>query len=255
MSTEIAIPDTTDMSVVGLEDFGAGDEQIPRLKIVQSEAVFEDNLTNNRFPALEGVALGLVRQRVLFHEDPDEFDGPMCRSNNFTDGSPWRKNFPWADAGFTEDDFDDDEPLPCEKCKLKDWGSHPSRDTPYCSEQFTIPFMRFHEDGTQSPTIVSFQKSSVKAVKGFLSGFKQKRLPTFTSETKVTLTPAKRGSVVYAVAKFEVGDATPAEDHPAYAETFVEIRDFLHRNRSSEPAKELPKGSAASGGKFEEDPF
>jgi len=178
--TELAIP--TPEPVLGLEDFGAADEQIPRLKIIQDEAVFEDNLTNNRFPVLEGIALGLVRQRVLFHEDPDEFDGPMCRSNNFTEGSPWRKNFPWDEAGFEESDYsDDDDRLPCDKCKLKEWGSHPSRDTPYCSEQFTIPFMRQHEDGTSAVVITSFQKSSVKAVKGFLSGFKQKQLPTATS--------------------------------------------------------------------------
>ncbi len=249
---EVAIPEPT--PVIGLEDFGAADEQIPRLKIIQSESVFEDNLTKQKFEELEGIALGLVRQRVLFHEDPDEFDGPMCRSNNFLEGHPWRKNFPWEDAGFEESDYED-TPLPCDKCKLKEWGSHPSRDTPYCSEQFTIPFMRFHDDGSQSLVITSFQKSSIKAVKGFLSGFKQKEIPAFTSEVKVTLTPAKRGSVNYSVAKFVTGDATDQADHAALGQTFVDIREFLHATRSTGPAKELDKGSKEDDKALEEDPF
>jgi len=250
--TELAIP--TPEPVIGLEDFGAADEQIPRLKIIQKEALFEDNLTNRQFETLDGIALGLVRQRVLFHEDVDEYDGPMCRSNNFAEGQPWRKNFPWEDAGFDQADFEDDDKLPCDKCKLKEWGSHPTRDTPYCSEQFTLPFMRFHDDGSQSPTIISFQKSSIKAVKGFLSGFKQKSVPTFTSEVSVTLTPAKRGAVTYAVAKFEVGDATDTADHAALAETFIEIRTFLQTSRNSAP-KELAKGAPEAEPPKEDDPF
>lgn len=254
MSAELE-PTTTHNLPIGLEDFGASDEQIPRLKILQSKGLFQDNLTNEEFAELHGVALGLVRQRVLFHEEIDTFEGPMCRSNNFVEGRPWRKNFPWAMAGFNEADFGENEPLPCEKCHLKDWGSHPSRDTPYCSEQFTIPFMRFHEDGTASPTIVTFQKSSVKAVKGFLSGFKQKDHPTFTAETTVTLTLSKRGSVEYSVANFTVGDPTPVEDHQAYANTFVDIRNFLHSSGGASTVKELPKGAAPTDEVTEEDPF
>jgi hypothetical protein len=250
------LPDTiSDDLMVGLEDFGAADEQIPRLRIVQNKGVFKDNLTGEEFDTLTGVCLGLVRQRVLFHHIVDEVEGPLCRSSNFVEGSPYRKHFPWDDAGFDNSDYDVNDRLPCEQCKLKDWGSHPERDTPYCSEQFTLPFIREHADGSAAPTIVSFQKSSVKPVKGYLSGFKQKGVPTFTNRTEVKLTLAKRGNVDYSVAEFTVGDPTDIEDHPHYADTFLNIRSFLHSSGTgTQKAAELPKGAPTTT-TDEEDPF
>lgn len=250
--SELAIPEPS--GVIGLEDFGVADEQIPRLKILHAEALFEDSLSKETFEVLSGVPLGMIRQRVLFHEEIDKFDGPLCRSSNFTHGQPWRVNFPWAQSGFTEDDLSGDT-LSCEKCKLKDWGSHPSRDTPYCSEQMVVPFMREFDDGTSSAVLTTFQKSGIKPVKSYMSRFVQREEPLFMHHATITLIPAKRGSVTYSVPEIVIGELTDLADHPAYGQTFTNIKAFLHSRGGSEPAKELPKGAAPSDVALEEDPF
>src|SRR5690606_15412571 len=135
----------------GLEDFGMEDAVIPRLKIVHKEGVFEDSLSGEKFETISLVILGLVKQRILWHQTVDDGDMPMCRSANhdtgfpnLSDDQPKEKRFPWEKSGFRPEDYQDEDGnfrLPCSGCNLKEWKSHPDGKRPYCSEQFTLPVL------------------------------------------------------------------------------------------------------------------
>ena len=85
-SGALANPD--DFGDVGLEDVGVGDVIIPRLRIVHDEAVFENNLTKDRYETLDVILLGLAKQRIMWDDEVGEGDKPMCKSPDFEHGFP-----------------------------------------------------------------------------------------------------------------------------------------------------------------------
>jgi hypothetical protein len=212
----------------GLEDFDTTDMVMPRLSIVHDEAKFEDNLTGERHEKLRVVILGLVKQRILWDVDVKDGEGPMCKSFNFREGVPHLKTFPLDASGF------DALPqvggtLPCDSCSLKDWGSHPQRETPWCSEQHTFPLlMQVGEDGPFSaPAMLTVQRSAIKASKSFLTGFARSKTPVFTVITELSLDPQKKGTVKYSVPRFVKVGTTEQEDWAEYADHYRTIRDFI----------------------------
>lgn len=238
----------------GLEDMNMSDAVMPRIKIVGKEGVWSDNLTDTKMPNLYFIALGLVKQRSLFHPRVDEGDKPMCKSTNFELGFPnpephKEKPFPWQAAGFNPADFPADPtgqqgPLPCSGCALKDWGSHPTNTTPYCAEQWTLPI--YYDASGQpaifdanvawdpaqaewAPAILTLQKSSLKPIKSYLSSFKAGGKPPFLSVCKGTLKVMQRSDVLYSVPSFTKGPESPRERWNEFAVQYGEMRDFLTR--------------------------
>lgn len=211
----------------GLEDFETTDMVMPRLSIKHEDAVFEDNLTGETHAKLRVVILGLIKQRILWDTDVNEGDRPLCKSYNFKEGVPGA-NFPLKASGF-DSLPDEGGTLPCDACSLKEWGSHPQRDTPWCSEQHTFPLlMEAGEEGNfSSPAILTVQRSAIKASKSYLTGFVRSNTPVFTVVTELSLDPQKKGSVKYAVPRFaKVGD-TDRDDWSEYAEHYRNIRGFI----------------------------
>jgi hypothetical protein len=238
----MTIQNTGDFELeTGLEDFGMGDTVIPRLKINHREGRFVDSLSNEEFDKVRVVMLGLVRQRILWHPSLDDDDAaPMCKSTNFQIGfpdlnfeeQPKNKLFPWAESGFNPDDFqpgpDGLRRLPCAGCQLKEWGSHPDGKKPYCSEQFTIPLMYApNEDENFIPAIISFQKTSLKPLKTYLSSFKRGKTAAFTAFTEMGLDLTKRGANPYSVPNFKNVGQTDSDDWAEYATSYRQLRDFL----------------------------
>lgn len=240
----------------GLEQFDQSDMTVPRLQIDHKEGEFIDTLTNERFSVLEHVILlGLVKQRILWPEHVDEGDTPMCKSADHSVGYPntsdeikREKRFPWADSGFRQADFEGDHPaLPCEGCKLKEWGSHPDGKKPYCAEVYTFPLLYDpHGNGQYVPAIVQFQKTGLKKTKDYLSGFARGNSPLFVAVTKIELELNKRAGNVFSTPKFTKVGQTEQDDWREYSTTFTGMRKFLQ-------AAPLGADDEGSGGATETD--
>jgi hypothetical protein len=237
--TELATTGEEDYSAgVGLEDTDATDVVLPRLSINGENATFENNLTNEEFPELYVVILGLVKQRIMWDKTVDEGDKPLCKSVNFQIGfpnvsedTPKDKRFPWDESNFDPSQLKEDDEgrqyLPCRACVFKEWGDGP----PPCSEQHTYPLLySTTPDITEmSPAILSLKRSSMKASKSLISTFKTQNKSFFTKMVKMSLVPQKRGRVNYAVTKFQVLDGTNPAYWSDWGDQFTQIREYLRR--------------------------
>jgi hypothetical protein len=247
----------------GLEDFTMEDAVTPRLKIIHKQGLFEDTLSRQQFASINAIMLGLVKQRILWHHqigDDAKNEVPMCKSNNHDIGFPLTseevpasKRFPWQLSGFDPASFTPDEEglihLPCESCKLKEWGTHPQGDKPYCAEQFTTPVL-YDANGDGSawvPAIISFQKSGLSPLKAYFTGFQRARNAAFMAITEIGLDLRKRGDNEYSVPTFrKVGD-TDDSTWRAYSAQYRQMRDFLTQDPGIEdlmPNENAPESVA-----------
>jgi hypothetical protein len=247
----------------GLEDFGTEDFVMPRLNINHGGANFVDNLTGQEYPELTVVLLGLIKQRILWDADVDEGEKPMCKSYDFSTGRPDVMRFPWKVAKFDHQAGAKDGTLPCASCNLKEWGSHPQRETPWCSEQHTFPLL-MEVAGGYAPAILTLQRSGIKPSRAYLSAFARTKTPLFTVKTKIGLTAQKRGSVNYAVPTFVKQDETDEDEWSGFAQQYRSIREFIttapapksddEQKSASVPAS--PAAAASASGDDDEDlPF
>lgn len=231
--------------IVGMEDVENADLAMPVIKLNHTEAVWEDSLSGEKFEVLDAVLLGLIKGRILWPtEVGDEKVPPLCKSYDFEVGYPG-KEFPFKAAGL------DVAPgvgttLACATCPLKDWGSNPSGDTPWCSEQHTYAILtNLDEDGQGSPAVLTLQRSAIKPSRAYLSAFARTRQPLFTVRTTLTLDAKRRGTVSYAVPKLARGAATPGDMHGEYANTYLSIRDFVQTPRVEEVPADDDAGETA----------
>lgn len=222
-------------AVEGLEDFDmATDAVMPTLRIDHTEGVFKDGQSGEEFTELNVILLGLVKQRVLWEPEIEEDkSGLLCRSYNFQIGHPNEEKFPYAEAGFTPGDT----PLPCESCKLKEWGTHPKRSAPWCSSQLTFPLLRITDGGNMVPCLFTVQRSALKDAQAYCSAFAGERVPLYTAITNLTLDNRKRGSVKFSVPKFKRTSKTEEASWNDFAQNYRSIREFIQRPRNEDQAE------------------
>lgn len=219
---------TDDGAPEGLEDMDQSDLVMPRLKIDHDSGKFVDNLSGAEYDKMEVILLGLIKQRILWSPEPSgDNDKPLCKSFDFQRGVPG-DGFPVKASGFDPALVDAGE-LPCVDCKLKEWGSHPNRDTPWCSEQHTFALLlpMSEDDPTGAPALLSVQRSAIKPSKQYLTAFARSRQPLYTVQTELSLDQRRRGSVDYAVPKFIRRAATDESLWPEFAQQYRMIRDFV----------------------------
>lgn len=227
----------------GLEDFGTEDQVMPMIRIDHTHAQFVDSLSEQRYDELTVVMLGLIKQRVLWPPDvkaEGDAEPPLCRSYNFNEGHPSSpqkfangtemERFPWEASGFEQGS----SLLPCSQCNLKDWGSHPKRDSPWCSEQHNFAMLIPQENGTFVPCLFQIQRSGLKPSRQYLSSFANSNQPLFTVYTKITLEAKKMGSNPFAVPKFERQHATEQANFPEFSSMYRGVRDFLQTPRTDD---------------------
>ena len=258
----VAIPDDYQWDTTGLEDFKASDAVLPRIKIIQTEGVWQDNLSNRKFQTLRFVVLGLVKQRVLFHHNVEDNDVPMCKSSDFDTGfpnpdAPTKKSFPWELSGFNPNDFPPDAEgnvkLPCAGCQLKEWGSSPISEAPYCAEQFTLPIYFDSSDdlsGQFAPAILTLQKSSIKPIRNYLTSFATSGKPPFLAIAQGTLRTQQRGQVTYSIPTFVREAESDRSKWMEYSEQFQDMRRYLQRppvRDESEPVASQPQDNQWGG--------
>lgn len=240
-STDVAIPQE---EIIGLEDFDPmTDGVIPRLKIGHNEdaGYWIDNLSKERFTALDGVVLGLVKGRVLWKPTMGaEAEDPLCKSYDHKVGHPDPKDknrFPWNASGFQYADFAtvDAPALRCEDCVLKNWGTNPANPKqPWCTEQFNFIVMLPNGRGGWVPYILTLQKTAITPAKQYANSFAQKGTPMFIVGTSFSLEVRKTGQVNYGVPEFKRGNPTDPADHKLFADTYRSIRAYLQSPRSGE---------------------
>jgi hypothetical protein len=229
---------------LGLEDVGVGDIVIPRLNIVHKDGRFIDNLSKAEFDELDCILLGLVKQRIFWHDDTDDGDRPLCKSPDFDHGfpnvseeTPKDKRFPWDKSNFNPTDFPPGGPtslnglvtLPCASCVFKEWEKGDWK-VPPCAEQHTYPLL--YNSGTESEpiwtaAILTFQKTGIKPSRSYISSFAQSNTPMFTARTKITLSVLKRGTVEYSVPTFRKVGQTDSDLWGQYGDQYRSIRSFL----------------------------
>jgi hypothetical protein len=250
-STDIAITGDpmTDL-MVGLDDFDSSDIVLPTIKIDHKEGVFVDGLSGEKFPVLDCVVLGLVKGRIMWAAEVKDDEPPLCQSLDFNQGRPGEK-FPWKQSGFTRTgtgaEGEPQQIVSCDSCPLKEWGSHPTRDVPWCSEQHTYVIGLPSGDGSSfAPAVITFRSSGIKPSKAYLSGFVRAKTPTFVNRTTIRLEQLKRGSVEYCVPKFEKGEAIDESFYPSFAAQFRTTRTFLHTPRTPEAAEGMAVAETAA---------
>lgn len=234
----------------GMEDFDQSDMVMPTVRIDHKKGVFVDGLSGEEFPSFTGILLGLIKQRVLWEPEIDEggSKGPLCKSYNFNIGHPDVDRFPWKESGFPKSE-DEGTTLPCESCVLKDWGTHPKRDTPWCSEQHTFAVLLPTDDeGNLAPALLTIQRSAIKPSRTYLTAFARSKTPLYTVFTKIELDHRSRGQVDYAVPKFQKGGPTDQSEWPEFAKQYRDIREFVQTPRGedieSEDGTEPTPGAA-----------
>lgn len=235
--------------IEGLEDVEAGDVILPRIQIDHKNAIFRDNLSKKEYNELDVIILGLIKQRIFWADDTDDGDKPLCKSPDFSHGfpnvrddTPRDKQFPWQLSNFRPEDYPPGAAnsinglvtLPCDACIFKEWEKG-NWKIPPCAEQHTFAVLYLSnpedpvEDARWTSALITFQKTGIKPSKQYISSFVQAGQPMFTVNTKITLTPAKRGSVEYAVPSFRKMLTTDKDFWPNYGEQFRNIRDFVRQ--------------------------
>lgn len=250
----------------GLEDVGVSDLVLPRIRINHKEGTFEDSLSNAQFPKLQTVMLGLVKQRIMWSDDVQDGERPLCKSPDFEHGFPQMstdvpkdKRFPWDKSNFSADGFDPAEglnghvTLPCSQCVFSQWDKGDWKQPP-CSEQHTyiILYNPASEDGESLdvaefvPALITFQRTGIKPSKRYLSSFAQSRNPLFTVYSQLGLTRQSRGSVDYAVPTFTRGPATEQEMWNEFATQARGIRDIVRQPPRADEDEVEGEGTAST---------
>ena len=232
------VPAGPGTGIDGLEEVSQRDLSMPILRIDHSNACYINSLTNESNANLTVIMLGLCKQRIMWPLDPGEpGERPLCRSYEFKHGVPNPDNWDRAllqASGFTREQVESSDPLPCESCNLKEWGTHPKTGGTWCNEQYTFPVLVFGDDQSPSPAVISFVRTGIKPCRNYVSGFVQSNKPLYTAMTKMGLQAQRKGSVDYAIPRFTKMDDTDPAQWPKYSEAFHAIRDYLQTPRQRE---------------------
>lgn len=254
-TTDIVPAETYD-GAEGLEDFNPEDASVPRLIFAHKEGVLKDSLTGESFDEVTGVLLGLIKQRILWQPEVEDDAQPLCKSYDFKFGVPDLDTFPFkAAAGINKADIDAETPrIDCGACPLKEWDSHPTRTSPWCSEQWVLPIIVQTDDGGSKPMIMTVQRSGLTPAKSYISSFATSKQPLFTALTKISLKKMSRGTVDYVVPIFSKVGATGPEMQEELAARYRAIRTYVTTPRVNKEG-DVEAGVASSAASPAPDPI
>lgn len=264
-----AIPDGLEGLDDGLEDFDGG-LQLPRLQLKHADRVFLDTATNEEYPTLVGIPLGMVRQRTMWPaEVGDEKGRPQCKSSDGIDGYPNMNDqgtdfeFPWEDFPISAEQASKDEfdrpVLKCTGCPFAEWTRNKKGKPvpPACKERYTFPFLYTTErraDGSLNPKgpfdsagVFSLQGSGIRPARQYMSRFKASRLPLYAAVVEITLRGESRGSVEYSVPEFKKLDNTSQSDWQMYSEQLQGVKEYLKAPPRPETSDDAPRSNPAGG--------
>lgn len=243
MTTDISPMSDFDDLDTGLEDFDSSRVTMPRLNIVHRDGVFENGQTSEKFSLVTGIALGMVKQRAMFHKEMGkEKLKPQCKSTDAQTGYPTMEGntkdlFPWDKVAFTPNDLDKDEygrpQIACATCPFAQWG--PNRTPPPCAERHAYPILfsdaEDFKPGDEMPHrgIITFQKSGIKPSNTYLSSFRSGGTPLYGAYTRISLRREETGTVVYSVPRFARVGSTDQDDWRSYSDEYRALREYLRQ--------------------------
>ena len=226
----------------GLEDFSVTDAVLPRIKIDHQNGMWVDNLGGLQMATLRFIALGLVKQRVLFHHVVENEDVPMCKSADYQSGfpnpdAPSDKSFPWQLSGFDKNDYPPDAKgnvkLPVRRVRPQGLGLPPGERQPLLLGAVDLADLLRRlagrlgrvESGDPHAAEVEHQADPhlLHAVR------RQSNKPPFLAIGRGTLKINTRGSVTYSVPSFSKEGESPRDRWMEFSEQFTEMRSFLVR--------------------------
>lgn len=244
-------------SIDGLEDIDAADLVMPVYKMDHDNKCWVDSLTNQQFPVIRGIVLGVLKQRILWPADPGVAgETPICRAYDLETGYPDEDKFKVRlvrdTSGFTNEQIETGV-LPCESCNLKEWGTHPKGDGPWCNEQYTTPILVLDDEGGITAAVISHQRTALKPLKGYITSFASRRKPFYTAVTTIGLTQMKKGTSEYVIPKFIIGEESDSDFWQDFSSRWAQTKAFLGsprgRQPDAEPAQETPRQSAPAAAK------
>jgi hypothetical protein len=232
--TDIMLAGEGAFGVVGLEDFDESDLIMPTLRLGanQDAGFIINNLSGEKLPSLQGVVLGIVKGRVLWNADiSEEKSFPLCKSYDFHHGYPNMKEFPWRASGFPAPAVDASQTvLNCGDCPLKEWGTHPKNESPWCGEQHNYVILQ-KVNGVMVPAILTLQRTGLTPSRKYMNSFAQSKSPMFVCVTEITLETQRRGSVDYTVPTLRRGVDIDPQFYQDFANQFRRIRATLQTPR------------------------
>lgn len=260
-----------DGTPVGLEEFYAS-ASLPRIKVMHKRGTFalEDGSEGQ---VLIGVALGIIRKRVLFQAKMEPEGTPArCRSNDSKIGFPTLKaeKDKWAfkleESGGRSFQYSDElgvsrTAVDCETCAFSQWVDD---DPPQCKLMMRVPMvftlldsMASLQDGL-APAVEDFIFSGILSVKtswlkpwnAYFGAYKRTNRPLLTGITQVTLSPAKRGDNEYCTPVIRRVGVVPDEHQLNFAQQFREVAVRLRkppRDPDTIAAHDAAKAAAIDG--------
>lgn len=218
---------------------------IPILRVDNKTSTYTDENSGLAVASFRGVVAGSFKTRILWPpEVGEEKSDPLCRSMDFQLASPNPKLFPLKESKLALTVVKEGQQVACQDCYLKEWESHPTRPNAiWCTEQVNLAVLADLEDsGTFMPYLFTTQRSGLKSVRNYLGGFMNQDVHPFTYYTEFSLDPRSRGNVEFSVPIYKRGEVTPPEEHESYAQTFLQLRAYVRRERTAEePTPEAKK--------------
>lgn len=238
----------------GLEDIEDEVTAVPRIGINHSGGTFKDSLSGEEFPSIYGIALGMIKQRVMWEQGDIEAGAkPQCKSQDAKTGYPNMSgkpgdSFPWNEAtgldlATSAVDEHNRPIISCASCPFAEWGAKDAKGKskpPRCKERYSFPVLYNRQSpeslGLQpySPPymdsgIVAFQGSGIAPSKKFLSAFVRSRRPLYSAVIRISLDVNKRGMVEYSVPVFQKLGDVPEDQWEIYARELGPLREFLNK--------------------------
>lgn len=247
MSTDVAVPGGT--GIDGLDDVQSSDLTMPIFRLDHEKMKLVDGLTNQEFDSLSVIALGVVKARIMWPAEPGVAgEGPVCRAYDLDTGHPDPDK--WTKVVLSASGFDraavEAGDLPCANCNLKEWGSHPKGDGPWCNEQWTTPILVLNEDGGFMPALISHQRTGIKPLRNYITGFVGRSKPLYTARTILSVIAAKKGTAEYATLKWQLAEESDPGEWANYSAHFASIRTFLTTPRKSRAEHDAEKSTETS---------
>lgn len=247
--TDLELYGLGDDMFTGLEDFSAEDARLGRLSIHHKDGGWiEDSLTGGQYQKITFIPLAFIKQRILWRPVLVEDPVPMCKSTDYKIGYPTldqkdaKSNFPFGPAGINPDDMETNPEngrmaVPCAACSLKEWGTHPTLEASWCSQQRIIP-MLFGADGEEPSqlAVMSFQKTSLGPCNMFFAGISAKKIkgttramPAFSVVGELSLSPRIKGTNDYMVPVFKRVHDTSMNDWLSYSQEAQRVYEYVTR--------------------------
>jgi len=228
------------------DDLAGGGGDIIRLKFSSRDAEFENPDTGETFDSIEGVVLGRVMQRIAWAPD-----GNLDASSLLGDAKDGKNGVSNPENIALLDDPNDFTPHAdgdCSNCAMQVWGSHPTRETSWCSQNYSLAILAKNPE-TDEPQVmvVSFGGKSVAHVRKWLRIFNTKKVPPFAQVTEITLLKQKTsGGFKFSTPVFKEKGQTDPDQHADFIEAWEGAKSYMTYRKPSGEAVEAAVEVVAS---------